>query len=230
MFHLLRLAFGAMLLTAGVSGLLYLALAPEGAAQVRVAQLAAATGQIGHTVLPRELQSQPNGTPVEPVEFEGRGAQPVAVDTAVTTAPVTHLQIPSISPAAEVVTARLVRVGQAQTWEVPAFKVGHAEATVGAGEAGNSVLLGHVSSVNAGNVFKDLDRVRVGDAIASHTGDRVFRYRVTEILRVTREDASVLDNTAAPTLTLITCTGTWLPELKDFSHRLVVRAELAPEA
>src|SRR5207302_4216993 len=79
--------------------------------------------------------------------------------------PITHVVIPAISQSAEVVPAGLIQRDGGVTWEVPAFKIGHAETTAGAGQPGNAVLLGHVTSVRSGNVFANLDQVEVGQAI-----------------------------------------------------------------
>jgi sortase (surface protein transpeptidase) len=35
-----------------------------------------------------------------------------------------------------------------------------------------------------------------------------------------------MDSTPSPTLTLITCSGAWLPTVWDYSQRLIVRADL----
>lgn len=148
-------------------------------------------------------------------------AQPVPANL-----PITELSIPSIGLVSKVVPAGLInRAGQV-TWEVPPFVVGHAEGTAGAGAPGNAVLMGHVTSRNLGNVFINLDKVQVGDMLAVFSGDRQFNYQVTEVKVVSRTDVSVVAPTERPTVTLITCTGTWLPLISDYSHRLVVRAEL----
>jgi sortase (surface protein transpeptidase) len=44
---------------------------------------------------------------------------------------------------------------------------------------------------------------------------------------VARTDTSVVQPQPAPTLTLMTCTGLWLPGIADYAERIVVRAELA---
>src|SRR6185436_10800942 len=110
---------------------------------------------------------------------------------------------------------------------IPAFRVGHAEMTAGAGGPGNAVLLGHVSSRAVGNVFHNLDRVRVGDKIYVSSGDEQFEYRVVDVHAVDRRDASVLRPTETPSVSLITCAGLWLPLVNDYAQRLVVKAELA---
>lgn len=139
--------------------------------------------------------------------------------------PITELSIPSIGLVSKVVPAPLINRGGQTTWEVPPFVVGHAEGTAGAGAPGNAVLMGHITSRNLGNVFINLDKVQVGDMLAVFSGDRQFDYRVVEVKAVPRTDVSVVGPTERPTVTLITCTGTWLPLISDYSHRLVVRAE-----
>lgn len=140
---------------------------------------------------------------------------------------VTRVRMPSIGLDAEVVTASLVQVRGAITWEVPAFKVGHGERTAGAGQPGNAVLLGHVTSLDAGNVFKDLGRAHPGDEVQLYDGEQVYTYRVGEVRSVPRTNVEALQSTDTPTVTLVTCSGTWLPAVQDFSERLIVRAELA---
>jgi LPXTG-site transpeptidase (sortase) family protein len=125
-----------------------------------------------------------------------------------------------------VVMARLIDEGGRSTWEIPAFAVGHAEGTPGSGEPGNVVLLGHVESREAGNVFKELHRVREDDVVELWSGDRVSSYRVISVRNVRRDDPSVLQSTGEPSVTLITCGGWWNPFLRDYSERLVVQGSL----
>jgi len=139
---------------------------------------------------------------------------------------ITGLRIPSIGLETKVVPAEFVEGGGGGSWQVPAFVAGHAEFTAGAGAVGNAVLLGHVDSLRSGDVFHDLERVSMGDVIEVWSGDRRFDYRVVAIWSVPRTDGTVMQPTPKPSLSLITCTGRWLPLERDFSHRLVVRAEL----
>src|SRR5439155_17759836 len=83
-----------------------------------------------------------------------------------------------------------------------------------------------VSSQNAGNVFSSLDRVRVGDQIQVFSGAQPFEYQVVDVRRVPRTDVSVVSPTETASISLITCTGAWLPAIGDYAQRLVVRAEL----
>ena len=140
--------------------------------------------------------------------------------------PITRLVIPGISLDTDVVPAELSHSHGSLTWEVPAFKVGHAQTTAGAGGPGNAVLVGHVTSRNLGNVFEDLRSVRVGDNIQVFSGPRRFEYRAVDVRTVPRSEVDVVRATAAPSITLLTCTGLWLPVVSDYAERLVVRAEL----
>jgi LPXTG-site transpeptidase (sortase) family protein len=144
--------------------------------------------------------------------------------------PITKVHIPRIQLEADVAPARLVEREAGVTWEVPAFRAGHAEATAGAGGIGNAVLLGHVASHGAGNVFQGLDRARIGDDVRILSGSDELEYRVVDIRAVPRTDVSFLRPTSAAGLVLVTCTGTWLPLLRDYTQRLVVRAVLTGPA
>jgi len=139
---------------------------------------------------------------------------------------ITHVEIPSIGLSADVVPARLVQRAGGLTWDVPAFKIGHAESTAAAGQPGNAVLLGHVTSVHSGNVFADLDQVQVGQPIHVYSDAREFTYTVVSTTRVARTDTSALEQSDTPAVSLITCTGIWLPTIWDYTERLVVRGAL----
>lgn len=174
---------------------------------------------------PPVLGLAPIRTPA-PVPSPPPTRTPAPTPTPIPRLPITRVQIASIQLDAEAVPAQIVEQDGVKTWEVPAFKAGHADYTAGAGGVGNAVLIGHVSSRRSGDVFKDLDRVEVGDVVQVHSGPRRFTYRVVEVRAVPRDDVSVVKPTTIPTLSLITCTGQWLAQERDFSERLVVRAEL----
>jgi LPXTG-site transpeptidase (sortase) family protein len=152
----------------------------------------------------------------------------VAAPTPPPALPITRVVIPRTALDAQTVPAHLIDRAGGHTWEVPAFKIGHAEGTAGAGAPGNAVLVGHVTSQTLGNVFHDLDRVQVGDDVQVYSSDQRFDYRVVEVRTVRRTDVSVVSPTPAPSITLMTCTGVWLPVVSDYAERLVVRAQLAP--
>jgi LPXTG-site transpeptidase (sortase) family protein len=155
------------------------------------------------------------------------GAEPASDTTSYL--PITRLVIAGIDLDTAVVPAPLVEHAGATSWDIPKFVAGHAEGTPGAGESGNAILIGHVTSVTLGNVFEHLDGVHAGDRVSVFSAQREFGYRVVSVRNVSRSDVSVLDRTDAPALTLITCTGLWLPTVWDFTERLVVRAELSQQ-
>ena len=229
-----RAVVGALLLSAGLAGLVLLAVGPRLEIQLAVTRLAMRAGLITapppQVLTPLSPQEVRELTQITAPALAAVPASPMATALAARVEePPRRLRIPRIRLDSEVVPARLVRLGGeggAVTWEVPAHRVGHAQGTAGPGAAGNTVLLGHVSSINAGNVFAQLDRVQVGDEIAVE-GDAAYTYRVTEVRRVTRDDLSVMAPADGSVLTLITCTGAWMPDALDYSHRLAVRAVLA---
>ena len=140
---------------------------------------------------------------------------------------ISAIEIPRLGLRSDVLPAPIIRVPGGTTWDVPAYVAGHGESTAGPGQSGNAVLLGHLTSLNAGSVFKDIHQMRPGDSVHVFGGAREFAYVVTEVRVVPRTDLSVLVPTESATLTLVTCAGNWMPTLQDFSHRLAVRAELA---
>jgi sortase A len=188
----------------------------------------AAPSSIAGISLPTWLAALPGG-----ILNNGRAAsRPANPDTIASQADpgnrsITGITIPSIDLSADVVQADMVSVDGGYTWQVPAFKVGHAETTAGAGEIGNAVLLGHVTSVHSGNVFQELDKIRVGDTVQVFSNAVEFDYRVVSTTAVPRSDSSVLQPTQTPSVSLITCTGMWLPTIWDSTERLVVHAELS---
>lgn len=146
-----------------------------------------------------------------------------------TLAPPVRLRIDAVGLDAPVRPAPLVEVDGVPQWQVPAFAAGHGWGTANPGEAGNAVLMGHVQSVNAGDVFRDLHRVPLGAEIVlvNERGDR-FVYQVVDVRTVTPGEVSIVAPTPDPTVTLITCAGSWLPQRHDYSERLVVVGKLRP--
>jgi LPXTG-site transpeptidase (sortase) family protein len=140
--------------------------------------------------------------------------------------PITRVLIPRLRLETDVAPAKLIERDGGLMWDVPSFRAGHAEGTAGAGGLGNAVLFGHLTSRSAGSVFRDLGRVRVGDRVQVFSETEAFDYRVVEVRTTPRTDLSVLRPMRMASLSLITCAGTWLPLLRDYTQRLVVRAEL----
>jgi sortase A len=78
--------------------------------------------------------------------------------------------------------------------------IGHLPDTPFPWEAGNSALAGHRDTF-----FRQLRNIRVGDDMRVVTPYGDFTYQVSRTLIVTPDDLSVLEPTAEPTLTLVTC-------------------------
>ena len=106
-------------------------------------------------------------------------------------------------------------------WETAPFAVGQHKGLAGPGQNGNMVLSGHISSPSEGAIFHHLPDVKVGQGVIVATEERQYLYRVTDVRVVTPDEVSVLDQTADPTATLITCVPDGI-----YSHRLVVTARL----
>lgn len=109
-------------------------------------------------------------------------------------------------------------------WVVPKFVAGHLTGTPQPLEGGNVVLSGHVQSISSGNVFANIGDLKAGDQIRLYTPAAVVTYRVDKTITVANDDLGVLAASPVETLTLITCTGTWLPLEHDYDQRLIVVA------
>jgi sortase A len=94
------------------------------------------------------------------------------------------------------------------------------------GNAGNTVINGHRDI--EGSVFRQLDRLEVGDEIVLYVGDMPYLYSVTETLVVPEafatteqraQNLKLIGDMPEERLTLITCTPVGLA-----THRLLVIA------
>lgn len=146
--------------------------------------------------------------------------------TANTTAAVTAaptISIPKINVNAPVVYEP--SVAEANVLKALESGIVHYGNTASPGQNGNAVFFGHSSNDwwEPGNykfVFVLLDKLTVGDQFSINYQSHQYVYQVTNIKVVPPTDLSVLNQTTAPTATLITCTppGTsW--------KRLVVQAK-----
>ena len=101
----------------------------------------------------------------------------------------------------------------------------HASGTAVPGKRGNIFLIGHSSYYSwSGSPYKDvfalLEKVTPGDKIYIQYSGHTFTYQITNTKVVSPEEVSVMDQTSAYNLTLMTCVpvGTNL-------NRLIVTAE-----
>ncbi|MBN1642881.1 MAG: class D sortase [Anaerolineae bacterium] len=112
-----------------------------------------------------------------------------------------------------------VPVVEGVDWEQLKKGAGHLIGSANPGERGNCFIAGHNDVY--GEIFRDLEELKVGDEILVHAGARAYRYTVSAARIVEPDDVSVMEPTSTPILTLLTC----YPYMID-SHRLVVIAEL----
>jgi len=111
------------------------------------------------------------------------------------------------------------------------------------GHGNNAVLSGHVDwqtreGLPIPGVFYRLREVVIGDVIEIDLEDgSQLQYRVTGNVAAEFDDPNVvkaMGETSKDVLTLVTCGGTWFNDSRaanggNYSHRVVVRAELMPE-
>jgi len=166
------------------------------------------------------------GLPAAVVLEERRVASPTpeptpsVLPTPIPIYPAERIVANSIGLDSKVVEAPIVN----DEWTVPKFVAGHLQGTSQPLEGGNVVLSGHVQSIASGNVFAQLDHLKPGDLVQLYTRSTIVTYVVDKTVVVRNTDVSVVQPTRVEQLTLITCTGTWLPLQRDFDSRLVVEA------
>jgi sortase A len=130
------------------------------------------------------------------------------------TSVVGRIEIPRLEVAA------IVRAGSdARTLQLA---VGHIPGTALPGETGNVGLAGHRDTF-----FRRLRNIRSDDEIRVTTPDGTYVYQVARTDIVQPNDIWVLDPTAAPTLTLVTCYP--FSYVGSAPKRFVVRANLVRE-
>lgn len=145
---------------------------------------------------------------------------PTVVPTPLPIYPAERIVAPSIRLDAKVAESPIVD-GQ---WEIPKFAAGHLQGTAQPLQGSNVILAGHVQSISSGDVFANLDRLHAGDVIRLYTKASMISYKVEAVETVSNDDVQVLAPTSHEVLTLITCSGTWLPLQHDYSKRTVVVA------
>lgn len=147
----------------------------------------------------------------------------------------TKLIIPSVG-----VTTKILSVGTTKTGNMDTphnFEdVGWYRYGPMPGQAGSAVIAGHYESGvgatgrSVPGVFENLNKIKVGDDIYVQAADGSRLHFIVSDTHVVSKDAQTADifATNGPSrLTVITCTGKWLPKEKTFSNRLIVTAHLA---
>jgi LPXTG-site transpeptidase (sortase) family protein len=101
------------------------------------------------------------------------------------------------------------------------------------GFTGSAVVDGHVdNALSLDGVFKHLGELKAGDDIYVDTASSTaLHFKVAEVASYLADDVPLerlFKANDAARLNLITCDGTWEAGKKEYDHRLVVYAVLAP--
>jgi len=99
------------------------------------------------------------------------------------------------------------------------------------GEPGNAVIDGHLDWWTGAAVFWQLARLKIGDEIVVTRADgRRVQFVVDETTTVLYDSLppGLFATDGPPSLSLITCSGSWDRQKQTYSTRLVVHASLAP--
>ena len=159
---------------------------------------------------------------------------------AATAAPAHSVATTVVAPAAPVPRQQLEATGTIGRIEIPRLwlsaitregadagtlrrAVGHVPSTALPGQAGNAAFAGHRDTF-----FRKLRDVKEGDEIVFTTPAGTHRYVVSDLRVVPPSDVSVLEPTARPVLTLVTCYP--FNYIGSAPQRFIVRASLREPA
>lgn len=142
--------------------------------------------------------------------------------------PPTRLTIPTINVDAAVEQVGLDTQGRmaapARTEDVGWYQPGAAP-----GDVGNAVIDGHLDWYNGPAVFARLAKMKVGDQITVLREDGTkakFTVDSTSVMPYDASTDSLFTKGGPPSLTLITCAGTWDRQRGTYLQRLVVHSSL----
>lgn len=148
-------------------------------------------------------------------------------------APIDRLLISSIGVDAPVVVKSIdpngVMESPSNAWDVAWY-----DFSARPGFGGNAVFSGHVDYHDVGPaVFWDLRDLKMGDEVQVRLADgTLYRYGVTALNSFEASAAplaEIVGATPNQVITLITCGGTFDSSIRQYSHRVVVRADRLPE-
>ena len=158
--------------------------------------------------------------------ISGEGGSAVA---SVTTSTPVRLKVPKLGVDSAVQYVGLTPEGDMDTpksaVDVAWYKLGPVP-----GEAGNSVIAGHINTrYSAHGVFEHLDDLNAGDEVHVTTAaGEELTFRVTHKKHF--NDGEPAPDVFGPAngiyLNLVTCAGTWEADKRSYSQRLVVYTEL----
>lgn len=154
----------------------------------------------------------------------GRRPNPTAIPpTATPPLEALQLVIPRLAVETSIIEAPIVE----NDWDISTLttEVAHLAGTAYPGQAGNSVLVGHITIPNAGwGPFQELDTLEIGDQVFIRYGHEEYSYEVFDIRSVPPTSVEVAYTTDDTRLTLLTCT-TWDDLLETYTERLAVAAK-----
>jgi sortase (surface protein transpeptidase) len=170
-----------------------------------------------------KVSAAPSPTPTDDVLARARAIVAPA-------APPTRLLIPAIGVNTQVESVGLDAQGRMGTPSVPA-NVGWYSSGVAPGDAGNALIDGHLNWTSGPAVFWHLGQLRAGDTltIVRADGTRVrFVVDSTSVVPYNASEDALFTATGPPSISLITCAGTWDLQHSTYAQRLLVHASLAP--
>lgn len=132
----------------------------------------------------------------------------------------------------DIVDAAIVDVGVEENgeMEIPgAAEVGWYRYGPSPGESGSAVLAAHIAFNGRDGVFRDLQKIEVGDVVEVRYEDGSSkRFRIAETAQYDKDELPVdriFAKEGAPELTLITCGGDFNRSLRSYSDNVVAYAE-----
>lgn len=171
----------------------------------------------------------PTGNTVETVSTDRPSEQPVPDDYSVPADKPLSIELPTINTKGFI---QQVGVDKKNQIVVPSnvHMAGWFTGSVLPGDAGLSIIDGHVNGLYAKGIFKDLVKLKAGDKFTVTFGDKTIRtFRVKRLQTVSANDADtalyVRDNSIAKQLNLITCTGRYEKSNHTYDSRVIVTAE-----
>lgn len=100
------------------------------------------------------------------------------------------------------------------------------------GRTNNIVLAGHISWAGVPGAFKHIGSMRPGDRIDLTINGKRMMFRVSwacSFVRTSPDAPRIMGYTDVPSVTLITCGGSWNSYAGTHNNRIAVRAELIEE-
>ena len=164
-------------------------------------------------------------TPAPSTPATPGASTPTVMGTAALPSRITGLLIPAIHVDAPVEVKGLDGNGVMQAPDSPGVVAWYDFSAQPDGH-GNAVFAGHLDYAGVGPaVFWRLDQLQSGDAIEVTEQDgSVFHYQVTSVryYSATVDATQVVASTGTPTITLITCSGSFDRKTQEYNQRIVV--------